>query len=145
MSEKNSTISLSLKSVVVPSKEVTLEYPGLAGFKITLAFLSRETLVGLRKKATVSKFTKGRQIEESLDEELFLQLFANATIKGWSGFKLSYVEQLMPVDLGEMDREKELEFTQENALSVMKNSPEFDSYINSVITDLGNFQTSKKD
>lgn len=145
MSDKN-TISLSLKSVVVPSKEVKLDYPGLSGFKITLAYLSRETLVNLRKKATTNTMSRGsRQVEEKLDEELFLSLFAAATIKGWEGFKLSYVEQLMPVDLGEMDRNKELEFTPENALSVMKNSPEFDSYINSVITDLGNFQTNKKD
>lgn len=143
MSDKKS-VSLSLKSVVVPSKEVTLDYPGLAGFKITLAFLSRDTLISLRKKATVSKFSKGRQIEDTLDDELFLQLFASATIKGWEGFKLAYVEQLMPVDLGDEDREKELEFTSDNALALMKNSPEFDSYINSVITDLGNFQTTKK-
>lgn len=145
MSEKNS-ISLSLKSVVVPSKEVKLDYPGLSGFKITLAYLSRETLVNLRKKATTASIARGSRItEEKLDEELFLSLFASATIKGWEGFKLAYVEQLMPVELGDVDREKELEFTQENALSLMKNSPEFDSYVNSIITDLGNFQTNKKD
>lgn len=145
MTEKN-TISLNLKSVLVPSKEVTMDYPGLEGFKITLAYLSRETLISLKKKATVSTMSRGsRQVEEKFDDELFLSLFASSTIKNWTGFKLKYVEQLMPVELGEIDREKELEFTSENALMVMKNSPEFDSYINGIITDLGNFQTNKKD
>ncbi len=144
MNDKNS-ISLSLKSVLVPSKEVKIDYPGLPGFTLTLAYLSRDTLISLRKKATNTTIARGaRQTEEKLDEELFLSLFAAATIKGWQGFKLSYVEQLMPVDLGDIDREKELEFTPENALSVMKSSPEFDSYVNSIITDLGNFQTNKK-
>lgn len=142
MSDKN-TISLNLKSVILPSKDVEVEYPGFPGFKLKLAYLARETLINLRKKATVTKFVRGRQAEDSFDDELFLSLFAAATIKGWSGFKLKYLEQLVPVDLGNEDREKELEFNADTALTVMKSSPDFDAYINSVISDLGNFQTPK--
>ena len=140
MSDNKNVISLSLKSVLVPSKEVEVEYPGLPGFKLKLAFLSRDTLVDIRKKATTTKFARGREVSEVLDDELFLKIFAERTVRGWSGLKLAYVEQLAPVEFGDADREKELEYTPENALYLMKNSSDFDSYVNSIISDLGNFQ-----
>jgi len=42
---------ISLKSLLVPSKSVEVEFPGMPGFKIDVAFLSRETLVNIRKKS----------------------------------------------------------------------------------------------
>lgn len=137
-------VSLELKTLLVPSKEVDVEYPGMPGFNVKLAFLSRDTLIDLRKKATTTKFSRGREISESLDDELFLKLFVERTIRGWTGFKLSYLLQLAPVDLGDVDVEKELEFTQNNALFLMKSSSDFDSWVNSVISDLGNFQKNKQ-
>ena len=96
--DKVSATSLSLKSLLVPSKLVEVEFPGFSGFKVQLSFLSRETLVGIRKKATKITF-KNRQPTEELNDDLFLQLYVAASIKGWTGFKLSYLEQLAPVDL----------------------------------------------
>lgn len=133
--------SLSLKTLLVPSKTVEVDYPGLAGFKIKVSFLSRETLVGIRKKATKTSF-KNRQPVEELNDELFLQLYAQASVKGWSGLKLSILEQLAPVDLTGQDPEAELEFSDENALFLMKNSANFDAFISETVTDLGNFQSS---
>ena len=37
--------ALSLKSLLVPSKTVEVDYPGLNGFKVNVVFLSREKLV----------------------------------------------------------------------------------------------------
>ena len=51
---------LSLKTMLVPSKEVTVEYPGMPGFEVSVSFLSRETLQNIRKKATKTTF-KNRQ------------------------------------------------------------------------------------
>jgi len=90
--------SLSLKSLLVPSKTVEVDFPGFPGFKITLSFLSRETLLNIRKKATKTSF-KNRQASEEFDEEIFLQLYAQNAIKGWSGLKLGYVDKLAPVNL----------------------------------------------
>jgi len=128
----------SLKSLLVPSKTVEVEYPGLSGFKIDAVFLSRETLVSIRKKATKTSF-KNRQPVEELDDKLFLQLYVNACIKGWTGFKLSYLEQLAPVDLTGQDPEAELEYSQDNALFLMQNSANFDGFISDTVTDLSNF------
>lgn len=135
--------SLSLKSLLVPSKSVEVEFPGFVGFKISLSFLSREVLVGIRKKATKIVF-KNRQPVEELNDDLFLQLYVAACIKGWSGLKLSYLEQMAPVDLSGQDMDAELEFNDENALFLMKSSSNFDSWVSEQVTELGNFQKSSE-
>lgn len=130
--------TLSLKSLLVPSKSVEVEYPGMPGFVINLAFLSRETLLNIRKKSTKTSF-KNRQPVEEFNEDLFLQLYVEASVKDWKGFKLSYLEQLAPVDLSGQDLDNELEFTSENALFLMKNSSNFDAFVSEQVSDLGNF------
>jgi hypothetical protein len=130
---------LSLKSLLVPSKQVEVEFPGFAGFKVQLNFLSRETLVGIRKKATKITF-KNRQPTEEVNDDLFLQLYVSACIKGWTGFNLLYLEQLAPVDLTGQDMDAELEYSEENALFLMKSSGNFDSWVSEQVTELGNFQ-----
>jgi hypothetical protein len=134
--------SLSLKTLLVPSKSLEVEYPGMPDFKVQVAFLSRETLQTIRKKATKTSF-KNRQPVEELNDDLFLDLYVKASIKGWSGLKLKYLEQLAPVDLTGQDPDAELEYSEENALYLMKNSSNFDSFISEQVTDLGNFSTSK--
>lgn len=133
--------SVSLKTLLVPSKNVEVDYPGFENFKISVAFLSRETLIGIRKKATKQTF-KNRQAVEELDDDLFLKLYVQASIKGWKGFKLSYLAELAPVDLTGQDTEDELEYSEENALMLMKSSSNFDAFISDIVTDLGNFQKS---
>lgn len=134
--------ALSLKNLLVPSKSLEVEYPGMPDFKLSLAFLSRETLQTIRKKASKTSF-KNRQPVEELNDELFLELYVKATVKGWTGLKLKYLEQLAPVDLSGQDLEAELAYSEENALFLMKNSNNFDSYISEQVTDLGNFSTNK--
>lgn len=134
-------MTLSLKSLLVPSKQVEVEYPGMPGFLIQVAFLSRETLLNIRKKSTKTTF-KNRQPTEEFNEDIFLQLYVENAIKGWTGFKLQYLEQLAPVDLTGQDLEHELEYTPENALFLMKNSSNFDAFITEQVSDLGNFSKS---
>jgi len=136
---------LSLKSILVSSKDTEVEYPGFEGFKVTVSFLSRETQLNIRKKSTKISI-KNRQPSEDFNEDLFLQLYVDSAIKGWSGLKLSYLESLAPVDLSGQDPEDFLEFSKENALYLMKNSPDFDTFITETVTDLANFtkNSSKK-
>lgn len=136
--------TLSLKSLLVPSKAVEVEYPGMPGFKINVSFLSRETLISIRKKSTKTTF-KNRQPAEELDDKLFLQLYVEAAIKGWKGLKLSHVEQLAPIELGVNSPDAELVFSNENALFLMQSSSNFDAFISETVTDLSNFtQNSTK-
>lgn len=133
---------LSLKSMLVPSKEINVEYPGMPGFEVKICFLSRETLQNIRKKATKTTF-KNRQPVEELNDDLFLELYVKGSIKGWTGLKMRYLEQLAPVDLSDQDPEAELEYSEENALYLMKSSVNFDSFISEQVTDLGNFTKNK--
>jgi len=135
--------NISLKSLLVPSKSVEVEYPGMPGFVITVCFLSRETLQSIRKKATKTSF-KNRQPVEELNDELFLELYVKASVKGWKGLTMRYLEQLAPVDVGSEDAESELEYTEENALMLMKASTNFDAFVSEQVTDLGNFSKSKQ-
>ena len=132
---------LSLKTLLVPSKSVEVEFPGMPGFKIDLAFLSRETLINIRKKATKVTF-KNRQPVEELNDELFLQLYVENAVRGWTGLKISYLEQLAPVDVSSLNPDDELKYNAENALYLMKNSTDFDSFISEQVSDLGNFSKS---
>jgi hypothetical protein len=111
-------------------------------FKIQIAFLSRETLQTIRKKSTKTVF-KNRQPVEEMNDDLFLELYVKASIKGWTGLKLKYLEQLAPVDLSGQDADAELEYNEENALQLMKSSSNFDAFISEQVTDLGNFSTNK--
>ena len=74
--------SVSLASLMTPSKTVTLDFPGYAGLKIDLCYLARDALLKLRKKCVSTKFDrKTRQPEEILDEDKFLTEYCKDVIK----------------------------------------------------------------
>lgn len=133
--------SISLQSLLTPEKVVEVDYPGFDGLKLKIAFLSREEIVKIRKKCTVTKFDKRtRQPVDELDEELFLKTYVSAVLKGWKGLKYTYLQDLMLVDLSSIkDVNEELEYTQDNALILMKNSQELDSFITEITSSLTNF------
>jgi hypothetical protein len=136
-------MSVSLSSLVIPEKTVSFEYPGMPGFNIELNHLSRESLIALRKKCVTTKFTKGRQIEEVLDDEIFLQEYTKSTVKGWSGFSYKYANKLLLIDISSVNQEDEIPFTIENAQTLLKNSSDFEQWVSETINDLQNFTKSK--
>ena len=135
---------MDLKSLLVDSKTTWAEFPGLDGFEVELANLSRKELMNLRKKCTSSKFNrKTRAFEESLDDDKFVREFTEATVKGWKGLKLSYLEDLILVDLSGQDSNTEMDFSLENAKVLVENSSEFDNWLNEVVFDLENFRSKQ--
>jgi len=135
---------MDLKSLLVDSKTTWAEFPGLDGFEVELANLSRKELVNLRKKCTSNKFNrKTRAFEESLDDEKFVKEFTEATVKGWKGLKLSYLEDLILVDLAGQNPEEEMDYSLDNAQVLVENSSEFDNWLNEVVFDLENFRSKQ--
>lgn len=129
---------------MTPSKTVTIDYPGFAGMTVDLCYLAREELVKLRKKTVTTKFDKKtRQPMEILDEDKFLSEYVKAVIKGWSGLKYLYLEELLLVDVSALDSDDTLTFTQENAELLMRNSTEFDTWVTETVGDLENFTGRK--
>jgi hypothetical protein len=100
--------------------------------------MSRDTLISIRKKATKTTF-KGRQTADELDDKLFLKLYTEAAIKGWSGFKFAYLEQLAPAEIADDQKDDLLPFSVENAVALMESSQIFDNFISETVSDLSAF------
>jgi hypothetical protein len=135
-----------LQDMILPEKAVSFEFPGCPGLEFELAYLARETVQKLVRKSTRTKIDRRtRQPVEESDNDLFLELYVKAVIKGWKGFKFKYLDEFVIWDQSE-DAEDELEFTAENALFLMKNSQVLDDWVANQIADLGNFMSpsSKK-
>ena len=95
---------MDLKKLMVDTKAVWIDFPGLKGFEVEVANLSRKELTGLRKKCTTTKFDrKTRQAVEELDEEKFITEFSRAVIKNWKGLTLAHLETLLLVDIEGQD------------------------------------------
>ena len=136
---------MDLKNLLVDTKTTWVEFPGLNGFEVELANLSRKELVALRKRCTNNKFNrKTRGFEESLDDDKFVQEFTNATVKNWRGLKLKFLEDLVLVDISKQDVESELEYNESNAHLLVENSSEFDNWLNEVVFDLEHFRSGSK-
>jgi hypothetical protein len=132
---------MNLSELMVDTKSAWVEYPAYSGFEIELVNLSRPELTSLRKRCVTTKFDKKtRQPVEELNEDKFIAEFTKATIKNWKGFKIKYLEDFMLVDLSNVDVEKELPYSQDNAELLIKNSTEFDTWVNETVFDLANFR-----
>ena len=136
---------MELKSLLVDSKTTWVEFPGLDGFEVELANLSRKELIALRKRCTANKFNrKTRAFEEVLDDDKFIKEFTNATVKGWKGLRLKYLEDLLLVDISKQKPEDQMPYNEENALILVENSNEFDNWLNEVVFDLEHFRSAEQ-
>ena len=135
---------VSLKSLLTPSKTVSIEMPGFDGFEVKLTYLAREELLKLRNRSVKQVLNKKtRAYEEQLDNDKFLVEYCKAIIKGWKGLKYKYLEELLLVDTSEVNLEDELGYTLENAELLMKNSGDFDNWVSETVAELENFTKSK--
>jgi len=136
---------MQLKKLMVDSKSVWIDFPGLSGFSVEVANLSRKELTNLRKRCTSQKFDrKTRTLMEELNEEKFVVEFSEASIKNWKGLTLEHLETLILIDSGDQDPSTEVEYSQENAEVLVQNSTEFDTWLNEVVFDLDNFRTGSE-
>lgn len=135
---------VSLKSLLTPSKTVSIEFPGLDGFEVSLTYLAREELLKLRNRSVTQVLNKKtRAYEEQLDNDKFLTEYCKAIIKGWKGLKYKYLEELLLVDTSTVNPEDELEYNLENAELLMKNSGDFDNWVSETVGELENFTKVK--
>ena len=130
---------------MIDTKSVWVDFPGLSGFSVEVANLSRKELNSLRKRCTGQKFDrKTRQVVETLDEDKFVKEFSVATVKNWKGLTLAHLETLLLISTEGQDMSKELEYTEDNAETLVSSSTEFDTWLNEVVFDLDNFRAESK-
>ena len=131
-----------LKDIIVNTKTVSVEFPGLEGFKIQIAAVSREVSRKLKDDSEVTKIDpKLKMPVTELDEDTFIEKFAVAAIKGWSGLKFKYMSDLLLVDTSKIeDLEAEVDYNQENAVELLKHSQVFDTWINEQVFSIERFR-----
>ena len=135
---------VSLATLMTPSKTVTMDYPGIDGFTVDITYLAREELLKLRNRCLKQRFNKKtRQFEEELNDDRFLTEYVKGVIQSWSGLKYSRLEELLLVDVSHLSPDDELSYSQENAELLMKNAPDFDTWVTETVSDLENFTDSK--
>jgi len=133
---------MNLKDIIVETKTVTIPFEGLEGFELRVAAVSRELSRKIRKESEVTKIDpKLRMPTLELDEDLFVQKFAEAAIKGWTGLKYKYLAELVLVDMSQVeDPEAEVEFSMDNVVQLIKHSQIFDTWINEQVFSLHRFR-----
>ena len=149
MAEQNTATTapaptVSLATLMTPSKTITMDYSGIDGFTVDITYLAREELLKLRNRCLKQKFNKKtRQFEEELDDDRFLTEYVKGVIQSWSGLKYSRLEELLLVDVSHLDPEDELPYSQDNAELLMKNAADFDTWVTETVGNLENFTDSK--
>lgn len=127
---------------MVDSKTAWVSYPEFEGFEIEVACLARQELISLRKSCMYQKFDRKTHTKmEELDEPKFINEFTQATVKNWKGLKYKYLESLIPVDLKNVNIEEEMPYSHEDAVVLVQNSSDFDTWLNDTVFDLDNFRT----
>lgn len=131
---------MNLKDIIVNTKEVKVEFPNSKGFIVTIGAISREISRKLKTESEVTKYNKQyRQMTTELDEEIFAEKFAEYAIKGWEGLTMGQVKDLVLVNYDGSDDDI-LPYTPENAVYLLKNSQEFDNWINEMVFDIEQFR-----
>ena len=132
--------------MIAEQSSVWVEYPDIDGFEVNLAYLNREDLMKIRNASLTFKFNKRtRQREEEIDNDRFLENYAEKAIIGWKGLKIKHMPALMPVDISGMDGDENIDYSNGDAIELLKNSTVFDQFITDTMNDFEQFSKKKAD
>lgn len=132
--------------MLVKDTSTWVEFPDIPGFKVNLRFVSREDLLKIRSASLTYKFNKRtRQREEEVDSVKFLEQYAERAIADWNGLKIKHLPSLVPVDISGMNPEESVDFTTEDAIELLRNSPVFDQFVTDTLNDFEQFSLKKKE
>ena len=79
-----------IKNLIAKETTSWVEFPDIEDFKIELVYLNREDLMKIRNRSLTFKFNKRtRQREEEIDNDKFLEAYAEKAIKTGKDLKLN--------------------------------------------------------
>jgi len=132
---------LDIGAYTVKEATVTVPLLNLDSVEITICKISPEELLDIREKCIIGKkFNKiTKDFDENIDNKKFLQMYADAVIKGWSGLKGKHLKKLMLVNLPEELLEEEVECNKKNKTELLSRSSEVDDFVTSVLSDVSVF------
>jgi len=133
-----------IKNLIAKETTSWVEFPDIDGFELNLRYLTREDLMKIRNQALTYKFNKRtRQREEEIDNDRFLEAYAEKAIAGWKGLKAKHLPVLLPVDISGMDANEEMDYSLDDAIELLKNSTVFDQFITDCMNDFEQFSKKK--
>ena len=133
-----------LKNLIAKETTSWVEFPDIDGFEIELVYLNRDDLMKIRNRSLTFKFNKRtRQREEEVDNDKFLEAYSAKAIRNWSGLKAKHLPDLLPADISDMDPEEDIEYDEEDAIELLKNSTVFDQFITDCMNDYESFSKKK--
>jgi hypothetical protein len=135
-----------IKKLMVTEKVTEVEFTDIEGFKVQLCYVGRDRMMKIRNQALVYKFNKRtRQREEEVDNDKFLEAYADAVIKGWSGLTVRGLATLLPIDLTGADPKELVEYSADDALLLLKNSTIFDQFVTDALNNFEVFERESKE
>lgn len=136
-----------LKNLKLETKSAWAKFPGLEGFEVHVGAITRELSRKLKDQAQVTKIDPKHKVPVTeLDEDKFIEAYAQKAILGWKGLTYAHVEELMLVDTsGIDDMNAQVPYSQENAIELIKGSSAFDNWLNEQVFSLAIFRRDKKD
>ena len=133
-----------IKNMIAKESSTWVPFPEIEDFEVNLRFLTREDLQKVRTSSLTFKFNKRtRQREEEVDNAKFLEAYAEKAIAGWRGLKVKHLPLLLPVDISSMDPNENIEYSDEEALELLKNSTIFDQFVTDTMSDFEQFSKTK--
>jgi hypothetical protein len=137
---------INLQDLAIETREVELDFPGFDDFKVKVAHVSRHTSAKIHRACQVTKFDKKSRLPyQELDQDKFLEKFCKEAIVGWSGLTYRVLDELMLINVdGVKDLDEEIDYSLENAITLMRNSVGFDNWIKDTVFELDSFRNTKE-
>lgn len=135
-----------IKKLMITEKVTSVEFPDIDGFVVDLCYIGRDRMIKIRNQSLESKFNKRtRQREEEVNNEKFLEAYAEAVIKGWRGLTIRGLSNLIPVDMTGVNPTEEVPYSPEDALLLLKNSTIFDQFVTDCLNNFDVFERDAKE
>jgi len=134
---------MNITDYAVKKAEVTVPFLDLDNVYITIAKLSSEDILALRKKCSTGKRrnTVTKEWEEQIDNEKFLRQYADQVIIRWEGLKGKHLLELLMINLPADKLEEDVECTSDNKYALLENSNDVDSFLSDVLADVAIFNS----
>lgn len=132
--------------MLVKETSTWVEFPDIDGFEVNLRYITREDLLKIRNASLTYKFNKRtRQKEEEVDSNKFIEHYAEKAIAGWRGLKIKHLPQLLPADVTGLNGNETIDYSEEEAVELLKNSTIFDQFVSDTLNDFEQFSRNKAD
>lgn len=133
---------LNIASLVLDHKSMEFPFKGAEGFKVTLNYTTAEKYAAIRKECVTTKLDEDSGYPvEVVDPDKWSHEFCKQTVTSWTGLTYGILASIMLINESAIeDLDEEVEYTVENAEMLLKHSKEFDTWVNSKITNLQFFR-----